>query len=75
MAKKPALAEGSATRTPELPAVEAWDEVPAFGTEAEEAEFWATHSLGKSILDQEFEEDPQLGNRSENPMGTTHPRP
>jgi hypothetical protein len=70
MAKKPALADRSATNTPGLPVVEAWDEVPAFRTEAEEAEFWATHSLGKSILDQEFEEDPELGERSPEPIGT-----
>lgn len=29
-----------------------WSEVPAFATEREEAEFWGTHRLGQSLLDQ-----------------------
>jgi hypothetical protein len=32
--------------------IESWDEVPAFADENEEAEFWATHDLGKRLLDQ-----------------------
>ena len=30
--------------------IQSWDEVPAFKSEAEEAEFWATHALGSRIL-------------------------
>ncbi len=44
----------------DLPAVEVGDPLPEFASEREEAEFWATHSLGNSILDQEHEGDPDL---------------
>jgi hypothetical protein len=30
--------------------IQNWDEVPAFKTEVEETEFWATHALGDGIL-------------------------
>lgn len=30
--------------------IQSWDEVPSFASEAEEAEFWATHSLGEGVL-------------------------
>ena len=32
--------------------IQSLDEIPSFKTEAEEAEFWATHSLGEKLLDQ-----------------------
>jgi uncharacterized protein (DUF4415 family) len=32
--------------------IQSLDEVPRFKSEAEEAEFWATHSLGEKLLDQ-----------------------
>ena len=31
--------------------LESWDDLPDFESEAEEAEFWATHELGPQILD------------------------
>jgi uncharacterized protein (DUF4415 family) len=30
--------------------VHSWAEVPRFGSEAEEADFWATHELGEELL-------------------------
>ena len=30
--------------------VRRWDDVPRFASEAEEAEFWATHDLGEGLL-------------------------
>jgi hypothetical protein len=30
--------------------IEDWNEVPHFASEAEEAEYWATHELGESLL-------------------------
>jgi hypothetical protein len=30
--------------------VRSWDEVPRFGSEAEEAEYWSTHELGEELL-------------------------
>jgi hypothetical protein len=35
-----------------MPEIQSFEEVPSFATEAEEAEYWATHSLGQSALDQ-----------------------
>ena len=35
----------------ELVEIHSWDEMPALKDEAEEAEWWATHSLGAGILD------------------------
>lgn len=32
--------------------VRALEDVPAFASEAEEAQFWATHSLGEEVLQQ-----------------------
>jgi len=32
--------------------LESLDDLPVFKTEAEEADFWATHELGQEILDQ-----------------------
>jgi hypothetical protein len=32
--------------------IQSLDEIPSFKSEAEEAEFWATHSLGEKLLDQ-----------------------
>jgi hypothetical protein len=29
-----------------------WAEVPAFASEVEEAEFWVSHTLGETLLDQ-----------------------
>jgi hypothetical protein len=31
--------------------IQSFDEVPSFATEAEEAEYWATHCLGQPVLD------------------------
>jgi predicted DNA binding CopG/RHH family protein len=38
--------------------IHSWSEVPAFASEAEEAEFWATHALGDELLDQ-MDETPE----------------
>ena len=35
----------------ELPTVDAWEDVPNFTNEDEEAEFWATHGLGGAALE------------------------
>jgi hypothetical protein len=35
----------------ELPTVNDWADVPSFANEDEEAEFWATHSLGGAALE------------------------
>ena len=32
--------------------IQSWSEVPEFTNEAEEAEYWRTHSLGESLLQQ-----------------------
>jgi hypothetical protein len=37
--------------TPSMTVLESWDDLPEFKSEAEEAEFWATHELGPKILD------------------------
>jgi hypothetical protein len=37
--------------TDELPTVDDWEDVPAFASEDEEAEFWATHGLGGRALE------------------------
>ena len=37
--------------TDELPTIDDWGEVPAFASEHEEAEFWATHGLGGRALE------------------------
>lgn len=36
----------------ELIPVESLDEIPAFTSEDEEAEFWSTHSFGEALLEQ-----------------------
>jgi CopG antitoxin of type II toxin-antitoxin system len=59
MAKKSAVVPRP-VEVADLPAIESWDEVPQFETEREEADFWATHSLGAGLLDQEYEDDPDL---------------
>ena len=45
-------AAGESRRTARGPLVQSWDDVPAFASEAEEAEWWQTHSLGKKFLDE-----------------------
>ncbi len=35
-----------------LEIVDRWEDVPGFATEAEEADFWATHRLSDELLDQ-----------------------
>lgn len=35
----------------QLGEIQSWDDVPDFETEAEEAEFWDTHTLGERLLD------------------------
>jgi hypothetical protein len=35
-----------------LKEIQSLDEIPSFASEEEEAEFWATHSLGEELLDQ-----------------------
>jgi hypothetical protein len=34
-----------------LHVIESFDEVPEFASEAEEAEYWSTHSLGEKLLE------------------------
>lgn len=38
------------SRQPPVREIRSWDEVPAFDTEAEEADFWATHALTDGLL-------------------------
>jgi len=40
-----------AERSTQLIEIQSWEEMPAFKDEEEEAEWWATHSLGAGILD------------------------
>lgn len=40
--------------------IQSWDEVPAFASEAEEAEYWGTHGLGEELIAQ-FETVPPDG--------------
>ncbi|MGH2368264.1 MAG: CopG family antitoxin [Chloroflexota bacterium] len=47
-------------RARELIEIQSWDEVPAFQSEAEEAEYWGTHGLGEALLAQ-FEPVPLDG--------------
>lgn len=44
----------------ELKEIHSWDEVPAFASEREEAEFWSTHALGEELLVEDLEGDPML---------------
>lgn len=39
-------------RSRDLTPINDWSEVPQFANEADEAEFWRTHSLGERLLDQ-----------------------
>jgi hypothetical protein len=39
-------------RSTNLITVNDWNDVPAFASEAEEAEFWGTHDLGEALLNQ-----------------------
>jgi hypothetical protein len=43
--------------TVELTEINSWDDVPVFASEAEEAEFWATHGLGEALLEKGLTED------------------
>ncbi len=38
------------SRRPAMKEIQSWDEVPAFSSEADEAEFWSTHGLGEGVL-------------------------
>lgn len=40
------------TRRPKMKEIQSLDEIPVFQSEAEESEFWSTHSLGEGILTQ-----------------------
>jgi hypothetical protein len=40
----------------DLPEVEVWDTLPDFRAEHEEADFWATHALGESFFDVEWDD-------------------
>lgn len=40
--------------------VNSWDEVPEFGSEADEAEFWSTHSFGPRMTAAEADNDDPL---------------
>lgn len=42
----------AARRTARGPLVQSWDDVPTFASEAEETEWWQSHSLGKKFLDE-----------------------
>jgi hypothetical protein len=39
-----------ASKRSEMREIQGWDEVPAFKSEAEEAEFWSRHGLGEDVL-------------------------
>jgi hypothetical protein len=39
-------------RSENLERINDWSEVPEFASEAEEAEFWRTHGLGETLLEQ-----------------------
>ncbi|HMO95060.1 MAG TPA: CopG family antitoxin [Tepidiformaceae bacterium] len=43
-----------------LTEMHSWDEVPEFRTEAEEADFWASHSLGEELLVEDPNADPDF---------------
>lgn len=43
-----------------LTEIHSWDDVPEFTTESEEAEFWATHSLGDALLVEDPNADPDF---------------
>ena len=47
-------------RTKQLSEIESWDDVPSFQTDAQEREFWSTHSLGDGILRKGPVDDPRL---------------
>jgi uncharacterized protein (DUF4415 family) len=55
-----ATSKKMSSKTLDLPAREAWDAIPTFTSEREEADYWASHSVGKSILDQDFVDDSGL---------------
>lgn len=38
-------------RSDDLIPVNAWDDVPAFASEVEEADYWGTHCLGEPLLE------------------------
>jgi len=40
--------------------INSWDEVPTFASEAEEAEFWASHSFGPGMTDAADDTDDPL---------------
>ncbi len=42
----------SETSSIQMQEIHSLDEIPDFPTEAEEAEFWATHCLGDELLEQ-----------------------
>jgi hypothetical protein len=42
----------SETKQTAIPEIHNLVEIPEFKTEAEEADFWATHSLGEELLEQ-----------------------
>ncbi len=44
----------------ELVEIHSWDEVPAFNSEREEAEFWGSHSFGEEMLVEDSVGDPLL---------------
>ena len=44
----------------QLSEIESWHDVPNFGSEAEEREFWPTHSLGEGVLRRGPADDPRL---------------
>jgi len=60
--------------TPKKPreVVERWEDVPAFESEADEADFWRTHCLSDGLL-QQFEPVPPRGDRV-TPPATDRPR-
>lgn len=58
--EKAMIVKNRQTGHPQLTELHSWDEVPAFATEAEEAEFWSTHSLGEELLAEGPVEDPML---------------
>ena len=40
--------------------VNSWDEVPEFASEADEADYWSTHSFGPGMTDAADNDDPLL---------------
>ena len=60
MAKAATLKGPKSKPLADLPVIEVDDPIPAFASEREEAEFWASHGFGETFFEREWEGDPNL---------------